>query len=41
MPLLPSPLINKGLNDASILDDQRSALRPVGPKSDIGAVEVQ
>lgn len=41
LPLLPSPLINKGLNDANIPTDQRNAPRPVGPKSDIGAVEVQ
>lgn len=41
LPLLPSLLINKGLNDATILTDQRNLPRPVGPKSDIGAVEVQ
>lgn len=41
LPLFPSPLVNKGLNDAGILTDQRNAPRPVGPKSDIGAVELQ
>ena len=34
-------LVNKGLNDATITTDQRNAPRPVGPKSDIGSVELQ
>lgn len=41
LPLLPSPLINKGVNIGGITTDQRGLSRPVGPKSDIGAVEVQ
>lgn len=41
LPLLPSPLINKGVNIGGITGDQRGLPRPVGAKSDIGAVEVQ
>ncbi len=41
LPLAGSPLINKGKTDNHINFDQRGFTRPVGPKADIGAVEVQ
>jgi len=41
LPSNGSALINKGLNDSNFPTDQRGLPRPIGGKSDIGAVEVQ